>query len=273
MMSAMQGKLAVVTGAGSGIGRATALAFAKAGARVVVCDVDADRTADVAAELGDRCALSRAVDVGDRAAFTALAEAAHGIGHVDVLVNNAGVAVGGGILDTSLADWDWLLRVNLMGVVHGCHLFAPKMAERGRGHIVNVSSMFGYFAPPGVVAYVASKFGVLGMSLSMRAELAPKGVGVSAICPGMIATNIIQGSRMYGQNATMREKVAATFARKGAPPSKVADAILEAVTKNRAVVPVAPEAWLAWGLTRLAPTIAPKLGARMQDAWASGKRV
>jgi len=263
----LDGKLALVTGAGSGIGRATTDALARAGARLIVCDVDPARTAEVAAELGDRCVLAKAVDVGDRAQMAAFADEVHGITPaLDVLVNNAGVAVAGGILDTSLDQWDWLLRVNLMGVVHGCHFFAPKMVERGSGHIVNVSSIFGYFAPPSVVAYVASKFAVLGMSMSMRGELSPRGVGVTAICPGLIATNIIHGSQMSEKMNGMRDKVAGTFAKRGAPPSKVAAAIISAVRHDRAVVPVAAEAWLVWGLVRAAPSVAVRVGGRLHDA-------
>jgi NAD(P)-dependent dehydrogenase (short-subunit alcohol dehydrogenase family) len=261
----LDGKLALVTGAGSGIGRATATALAEAGAHLVVCDVDPDRTRDVAAELGDACVLARPVDVGDRGAMQAFADEVHRLQPaLDVLVNNAGVGVGGGILDTPLESWDWLLRVNLMGVVHGCHFFAPAMAARGSGHIVNVSSIFGYFASPSVVAYVASKFAVLGMSMAMRGELAAHGVGVTAICPGLIATNIIHGSRMSETLDTVRGKVADTFAKRGAPPSKVAAAIVRAVRRDRAVVPVAPEAWLAWGLTRALPGVSARFGGRLE---------
>ena len=268
----LEGKLALVTGAGSGIGRATAGALAAAGARLVVCDVDPARTDDVAAELGDRCVLARPVDVGDRAAMAAFADEVHAIQPaLDVIVNNAGVAVGGGILDTPLESWDWLLRVNLMGVIHGCHFFVPPMAAQKRGHVVNVSSMFGYFAPPGVVAYAASKFGVLGMSLSMRSELAAHGVGVTAICPGMIATNIIHGSRLNPTLSSLRDKVADTFAKRGAPPTKVAAAIVSAIRRDRAVVPVAPEAWLTWGLMRAVPSVAVHLGGRLHDAWTNGR--
>jgi len=273
-MVKIDGALALVTGAGSGIGRATATALAQRGARVIVCDVDGARTQEIAAELGDRCVLARAVDVGDRAQMRALADEVHGLAPaVDVLVNNAGVAVGGGILDTTLADWDWLLRVNLGGVIHGCHFFAPRMAERRRGHIVNVSSMFGYFAPPGVVAYVASKFGVLGMSLSMRSELAAHGVGVSAICPGMINTNIVADARSAPTFDTFKSRTAETFLKRGAPPSKVAAAILAAIERDRPIVPVAPEAWISWGLMRAVPRLGIALGSRLQSAWTSGRRL
>jgi len=268
----IQGKLALVTGAGSGIGRATALAFAKQGARVIVTDIDAARVEEAKGELGSACLLAKRVDVADRAAMKAFADEVHAlVPAVDVLVNNAGVAVGGGILDTTLENWDWLLGVNLMGVVHGCHFFVPKMVERRSGHVINVSSMFGDFAPPGVAAYVASKHAVLGLSMSMRAELAGSGIGVSAICPGMIATNIVKDSRLAAAQVGLRAKVVDTFSKRGAPPSKVADAIIQAVRKDRAVVPVAPEAWASWGIMRLAPTLAVRLGARIQNAWQSGK--
>ena len=139
----LQDKLVVVTGAGSGIGRATAQAFAAEGARVAVCDVDQARLDTLAAELGARVVLARKVDVADRAQMAAFAGEVHAHdAAVDVVVNNAGVAVGASFLDTSLDDWDWLLGVNLRGVVHGCHFFAKPMVAAGRrGHVVNVSSL------------------------------------------------------------------------------------------------------------------------------------
>jgi NAD(P)-dependent dehydrogenase (short-subunit alcohol dehydrogenase family) len=248
--------LVVVTGAGSGIGRATAAAFAKRGARLVVSDVDPARLDDVARELGGAVMLAKAVDVGDRVQVAALAAAVHAIQPAaDVLVNNAGVGQEGGILDTSLDDWDFTLRVNLMGVVYGCHYFVPAMVARGRGHVVNLSSVLGYHAAPRVVAYQASKFGVLGLTLSMRAELATTGVHATAICPGMIATAIIDRTRFAGANPeTARSRVAAEFHKRGLPPTAVADAIVDAVGKDVAVRPVGRDAWAAYGL-RLAPRL------------------
>src|SRR5206468_3914460 len=132
----------------------------------------------------------------DRVQMQAFAEA---IDTVDVLVNNAGVAVGGTFLDTTLDDWDWLLGVNLRGVVHGCYFFIPKMVARGQGgHVVNISSILGIYPAPRVSAYVASKFAVRGLSQSLREELAEHGIGVTAICPGMIATSIVADGRMAG---------------------------------------------------------------------------
>jgi NADP-dependent 3-hydroxy acid dehydrogenase YdfG len=257
-------KVVVVTGAGSGIGRSTALAFAAQGARVVACDVDQPRLGQLRTELGDRALLVRTVDVSDRAAMVAFAAAVHDlVPAVDVLVNNAGVAVGGLFLETSLDDWDWLLGINLKGVVYGCHLFVPNMVARGQGgHVINLSSIFGIYPAPNVTAYVASKFAVLGFSQSLRAELAPRGIGVTAMCPGLINTAIIEGGRMTGQLGPRKAKLASAF-KKGQPPEAVADAILDAVRSNPAVRTVGADAWALRALTRLAPRVTTRLGSTL----------
>jgi len=243
----------VVTGAGSGIGRATALAFAAQGARIAACDVDQPRLDALSAELGDRTLVVRKVDVSDRAQMNAFADAVHAAAPAaDVVVNNAGVAVGGGFLDTSLDDWDWLLGINLRGVVHGCHFFARRMVDRRTGHIVNISSIFGIFPASNVTAYVASKFAVLGLSQSLRTELAPHGVGVTAICPGMINTSIVADGRMAGEAGSRKSSVIERF-KKGLPPSRVAVAILDAVRTNPAVRTVGRDAWALHQLTKVAP--------------------
>jgi NADP-dependent 3-hydroxy acid dehydrogenase YdfG len=256
-------KVVVVTGAGSGIGRATALAFATEGARIAACDVDQARLDALATELGARALLVRKVDVSDRAQMQAFADAVHAVAPAaDVIVNNAGVAIGGTFLDTSLDDWDWLLGINLKGVVHGCHFFVPKMVERGQGgHVINISSILGIYPAPNVTAYVASKFAVRGFSESLRVELAPHRIGVTAICPGMINTAIVADGRMNAHIATRREKMVATFAARGAPPALVAREILDAVRTNPAVRPVGRDAKVIAAFTRFAPLITTKLGS------------
>jgi NADP-dependent 3-hydroxy acid dehydrogenase YdfG len=260
-------KSVVVTGAGSGIGRATALAFANQGARIAACDVHEQRLDALASELGARALVVRKVDVADRAQMHAFAEAVHAAspaGAADILVNNAGVALGGAFLDTSLDDLEWLLGINLRGVVHGCHFFVPKMALRRTGHVINLSSIFGIYPAPNVTAYVASKFAVLGFSQSLREELAPHGIGVTAICPGMIDTAIVADGRMAGDASKRRASVVERFKSKGAPPSAVADAILDAVRENPAVRTVGRDAWMMHQLIKLSPRIAQWLGTALE---------
>jgi NAD(P)-dependent dehydrogenase (short-subunit alcohol dehydrogenase family) len=259
-MNDLNGRIALVTGAASGIGRATALALADAGVRVAVCDVNPEGLADVEAALRQKnaCFLARRVDVSKRDAVKALADAVHAeVPALDILVNNAGVGLSGGILSTSLDDWEWVLGVNLWGVIHGCHFFAPEMAKRGSGHIANVASVFGYFAPPNVDGYATTKFGVVGLSESMRAELAPRGVGVSTICPGMIDTGIIRGTRFRGEvdPERARNHIQSMYDKRGHAPEQVARAIVGAIRKDKPLVPVTPEAWFLYYAKRIAPTL------------------
>ena len=256
-------KVVVVTGAGSGIGRATALAMAAEGARIIACDLDQARLTALAAELGDRALLVRKVDVADRAQMAAFADAAHAlVPAADVIINNAGVGMGGSFLDTPLDDWDWLLGVNLKGVVHGCHFFLPKMVARGTGgHVINLASILGIYAAPKATAYVASKFAVLGMSKSLRAELEPYGIGVTAICPGLIATAIMEDGRVSGSLARHQDKIKARFKTKGIPPERVAATIVAAVRTNPAVRTVGPDAWGMAALIRVAPRVTQKISA------------
>lgn len=265
--------LTLITGAGSGIGRATALRFAGLGSRVIACDRNEEGLLSLRSELGDRYLHHASVDVGDRAAMKAFADDVHlRFGALDVLVNNAGVGLSGGILDTSLDDWDWVLRVNVMGVVHGCHFFVPEMVKKGRGAVVNISSVLGFFPAAKVVGYVASKHAVLGLTESMRAELAPQGVRVSAVCPGVIDTAIIQSTRFAGRadQEQARERTQATFKKRGYPPERVADAIVDAIEGDVAVMPVSPEAWALRYATRFLPAVIPMLG-RMSSRGATGK--
>ncbi|MGW7079002.1 SDR family oxidoreductase [Streptomyces sp. NPDC054866] len=256
------GQLVLVTGAGSGIGRATAFAFAEAGARVVAVDRDAEsaaRTAEMSRLIGAPEAWGETVDVTDEQAMEKLAEkVAREYGIVDVLVNNAGIGISGSFLDTSAEDWKKVLDVNLWGVIHGCRLFGKQMAERGQGgHIVNTASAAAYQPSKALPAYSTSKAAVLMLSECLRAELAGQGIGVSAICPGFVNTNITATTHFTGVDAEeekrRQKKTSRLYGLRNYPPEKVADAILRAVVKNQAVVPVTPEARGAHLMSRFTP--------------------
>ncbi|MGW4388076.1 SDR family oxidoreductase [Streptomyces sp. NPDC004685] len=256
------GQLVLVTGAGSGIGRATAFAFAEAGARVVAVDRDtesATRTAEMAQLIGAPQAWAETVDVADEQAMEKLAEkVAAEYGIVDVLVNNAGIGLSGSFFDTTPEDWKKVLDVNLWGVIHGCRLFGKQMAERGQGgHIVNTASAAAFQPSKALPAYSTSKAAVLMLSECLRAELAGQGIGVSAICPGLVNTNITATARFAGVDAEeekrRQKKSSRLYGLRNYPPEKVADAILTAVVRNQAVVPVTPEARGAHLMSRFAP--------------------
>ncbi|MGW3328123.1 SDR family oxidoreductase [Streptomyces virginiae] len=256
------GQLVLVTGAASGIGRATAFAFAEAGARVVAVDRDAEgaaRTADMSRLVGAADAWAECVDVSDEQAMEKLAaKVAAEYGIVDVLVNNAGIGLSGSFLDTTAEDWKKVLDVNLWGVIHGCRIFGKQMAERGQGgHIVNTASAAAYLPSRTLPAYSTSKAAVLMLSECLRAELASKSIGVSAICPGIVNTNITATSRFAGvdeaEEKRRQERSSRLYGLRNFPPEKVADAILRAVVRNEAVVPVTPESKGALWMSRFAP--------------------
>lgn len=252
------GKKALVTGAGSGIGRATAFLLAENGAQLILCDLNAEaleRTATLARGLGAQVDTHR-VDVSDWDDMQALATKVNKThGALDILINNAGVGLGGSFLDTPVSDWQWVLGINLMGVVHGCKAFLPAMVEKGRGHVVNTASAAGYYAAPDMTAYSASKHGVMGLSEALRAEMAEHGIGVSAICPGVVNTNIINAGRMHGATGEAQGKIAAFYRRRNYGPELVAEAIVSAIEHNRAVTPVSPEAWVMYGAKRFMPGV------------------
>ena len=259
-VSNLTGRTALVTGAGSGIGRETAVAFARRGANLVLCDVSKEGLEGTEGRIqslrrGD--VWSHVVDVADPAQMADFSAAVHQrVPALDVLMNNAGVAIGGGTLDTSLADWEWILGVNLRGVIHGCHHFVPKMVERGAGgHVINISSAAGYTPAAELAAYCTTKYAVLGLSESLRDELAPHGIGVTAVCPGIIDTPITRAAKMVGKGFSeeIREEMVRTYERRGYTPERVARNILKAVQKNRAVAPIAAEAWALYYAKRLFP--------------------
>jgi NAD(P)-dependent dehydrogenase (short-subunit alcohol dehydrogenase family) len=198
-MQDLAGKVAVVTGGGHGIGSGICRSLAAAGMRVAVADIDLPAAETVAASLREQGGKSIAVrvDVSDRDSVRQLAlTTQRELGGVHVVCNNAGVLVGGAMSEITEADWQWLLSVNLMGVVHGSQRFAPILAEQGEGHIVNTASVGGFLAYPQMAIYCTTKFAVIGFSDALRQELAAKKVGVSILCPGKVRTNLAEADRL-----------------------------------------------------------------------------
>jgi NAD(P)-dependent dehydrogenase (short-subunit alcohol dehydrogenase family) len=249
-------KVVVITGAASGIGKATAKAFAREGADLVIADNNTQGLEETAKEIhatGVRV-LAKQLDVSDRKQVDSFAGVVmNERGHVDILINNAGVGVGGPLLDTSIEDYEWIFSINYWGVLYGLKAFLPHMVSRKYGHVVNIASGAGLCSIPAMSAYCSTKFAVVGLSETLRSEVRKFGIGVSTICPGIINTNIVAQSRMHLQEGIRaNHKRLVDFYRKfGWPPERVAKAILSAVRRNRSIVPVGPEAWAQWFTKRI----------------------
>lgn len=260
----VRGKLALVTGAGAGIGRATAVELARRGARTVVVAsrnlAAAEETADAVRAAGAEAAAYQ-VDVADEAAVNELAaqvKSKHGV--VDILVNNAGVGLAGRFLETTPQQWESVLAVNLRGVVAACRAFGEQMVQRGEGGtIINVSSAAAYQPSKAVVAYGTSKAAVLAFSESLRADLADEGIAVTAVCPGLVNTNIAKNTVYAGMTAQQQDRARAAadafYRRRNYPPEAAARAIVKAVRTGPAVLPITPESWLGYALVRVSPAL------------------
>ncbi len=256
-------RVAVVTGAASGIGRALAAALAAKGCHLALVDRDAAGLVLTAAavESTGRRVSTHVVDVADRAAMEALPAAvvaAHG--RVHVLVNNAGVALDGTFESLGLDDVAWLIGVNLWGVIHGCAAFLPVLRREPEAHIVNVSSVFGIVGVPENSIYSASKFAVRGLSESLWTELAGTGIGVTCVHPGGVRTNIVRSARLG--NEGRRAAVVAEFDRIARmTPEAAATRIVAAIEAGAMRVRLGPETYLADWAKRLAPTLTQRVVA------------
>jgi short-subunit dehydrogenase len=279
-MSSVRGKVAVVTGAGSGIGRQLALDLAERGARLALSDVDErglGETADRAGALGAEVHTAR-LDVSDRAAVEAYATAvaAHS-GVVHQVYNNAGVAGGGTVLDSEWAEYERILSINLFGVIHGTKAFLPHLVASGDGHVVNVSSLNGIMGQGRMTAYCASKFGVRGFTESLRAELLAAGhpVQVTVVHPGGVRTNIANAAFEHARTRGI-ETTPADEARRRVyeekllrmPPEQAARIVVDAVEAGKPRVLVGNDAKAVDLLVRLAPRLYPVLAARAERRFA-----
>jgi NADP-dependent 3-hydroxy acid dehydrogenase YdfG len=272
-MKTLNDKVVVITGAGSGIGRALALNLARRGSLLALSDVDETGLAETVA-LAQRAGAARVrsdrLDVADRDAFGRYAlDVVQEFGRVNVVINNAGVALAGDFNDLEYTDIDWLVGVNFWGVVHGTKEFLPHLIASGDGHVVNLSSLFGLVSMPGQSMYNASKYAVRGMTEALREEMLIAGhpVGVTAVHPGGIKTAIARNARVSAKES--KEETAKLFDEKLArmTPERAAEIIVNGILKNRARVLVGIDAHAMHHFARL-------LGSRYQDVVAkTSKRV
>jgi NAD(P)-dependent dehydrogenase (short-subunit alcohol dehydrogenase family) len=240
-MRDVAGKVAFITGGGSGVGLGMAKSFVAAGMRVAIADARADHLEEATAELGgDVHAIQ--LDVTDRAAFARAAdETERALGNVHVLCNNAGINLFNDIADATYQDWDWVLGVNLGGVVNGVVTFVPRIKAHGEGgHVVNTASMGALIAGPGAGIYTTAKFAVHGLSDALRYSLRPHGIGVSMVCPGLVKSKIYESDKLrpaeLSTDVTPADqefmRILPSVHEAGMPPEEIGEKVLRAITRN-----------------------------------------
>jgi NAD(P)-dependent dehydrogenase (short-subunit alcohol dehydrogenase family) len=259
-MPSMADHVAIVTGGASGIGAALTRALAARGARVVIADIDEAGAKKVADEVNGPAGARVSVAVLDVRDAEAVADLVTRVvadqGALDLMVNNAGIAVGGGVEELTLDHWDRVIDVNVRGVVHGVHAAYPVMLRQGRGHIVNTASLAGLVPGPGLAPYAAAKHAVVGLSLSLRAEGASRGVRVSAVCPGFVDTPLLgkvnQDLPQTQASGNVFELVQQRFGELYQADALAKD-ILRGIARNEALIVAPRSARIAWRMVRYAP--------------------
>lgn len=245
---------AVITGAGSGLGRALALRLARPGVTVMLADLNlaaCEETARLAGERG-AAAHAMAVDVADAQQVEALAvEAERRLGRIDLVVNNAGVAAAGAVGQAPLDDWRWIIGINLLGVIHGCHAFVPRLVAQGGGAILNTASMAGIACAPLMGSYNVTKAGVIALSETLAAEVADRNVRVTVLCPAFFPTNLLEAARSTDPQLMAMARTA--FARATMTADDVAAAALRAVERGKLYCLPMREGRVVWRLKRLMP--------------------
>ena len=256
----LEGKITVITGAGSTIGRATARAFAKEGAILVISDKHKDRLIELENELKTSGAqvTSMEADVSDHRQTAALsAEVLEKFGRVDILHNNAGIGWGGPSERFPVADFEKVIEVNLLSVVYGINCFLPQMIKQRSGHIVNMASAAGLTPVITLGAYTASKYAVVGYSEVLRAELRRHNIGVTAICPGIIKTKTKKddNARLLHGATSPKKWITSLYGKYGWAPERVAEAVIKGIKKDKGIIPVGPEVWALWSLKRTSQSL------------------
>ena len=253
---------AVVTGAGSGIGRSFAVELARRGGTVVCADIHletAQETVDLIQSLTSSNAYAVQCDVGLKEDVKALAEQAEQLlGHpVTLLINNAGVGLGGKFDEVSLGDWQWCMHVNLWGVIHGCHYFVPQFKQQGFGAIINVASVAGFTAAPEMTAYNVTKASVLALSETLSAELRSANIRINVLCPTLVPTNIMKNGRLPKSYSGLADQLLMNHA--FIDSEQVAKKTLNQLDANKLYTIPQPDAKLFWWMKRISPQLYAKL--------------
>ncbi|NOY70749.1 MAG: SDR family NAD(P)-dependent oxidoreductase [Deltaproteobacteria bacterium] len=264
-METFKGKTAIVTGGASGIGRGLCEALCQMGAMVYVADIDDDGAKQVADGIkanGGRASAHRLDVTRHEEVEQLIGDVVERSGRLDYMFNNAGIGIGGELRDMEISHWKRIIDVNLWGVIYGTHAAYKVMVEQGSGHIVNTASLAGLIPAPFETAYATTKFGVVGLSTSLRTEGEALGIKVSVVCPGFIKTNIFSSSKVCGLREDCMDELIAAIPFKIMDPQKAAEIILKNTAKNKAVILVTPHGHVLYRLYKYFPWIAALLGRK-----------